>query len=33
MLRRFLLENLKVRCFFGDAGADGRMILKWVARN
>jgi hypothetical protein len=31
MLKRFLLENLKQRCLFADI--DGRMILKWVARN
>jgi hypothetical protein len=33
MLKRFLLENLKERCLFGDLGLDGRMLLKWMVRN
>jgi hypothetical protein len=30
MLTKFQSENVKERNHFGDLGADGRMILKWI---
>jgi hypothetical protein len=29
---RFWWGNLRVRDYFGDPGADGRVILRWIFR-
>jgi hypothetical protein len=29
---RILVEDLKGRAYFGDMGADGRMILNWMLK-